>query len=117
MRAGHQSGGPQKKAVIIGINYIRHQRGRLKGCINDAKNMEQFLMARGFSGANIRLLTDDQQDQTKQPTKANILRDLRWLVAGAKPGDSLFFHFSGHGSLVTIIIPVISHFNIFLLVK
>merc|ERR1719499_2672641 len=23
---------------------------------------------------------------------------MRWLVAGAQPGDALFFHFSGHGA-------------------
>lgn len=86
--------------MLIGINYLRHQRGRLKGCINDVKNMEGFLHKRGFNPANMRVLTDDLQDSSRQPTKANILRDLRWLVQGAQPGDSLFFHFSGHGSQV-----------------
>lgn len=87
--------------MLIGINYLRHQRGRLKGCINDVKNMEGFLHKRGFNPANMRVLTDDLQDSSRQPTKANILRDLRWLVQGAQPGDSLFFHFSGHGSYVS----------------
>merc|ERR1712063_149401 len=94
-----QAGG-QRKAVLIGINYLRHQRGRLSGCINDVKNMQQFLAERGFTGPNVRVLTDDLSDPSKQPTKANILRDLRWLASGARPGDSLFFHFSGHGSQV-----------------
>lgn len=31
------------------------------------------------------------------PTKANIMNGLRWLAAGNQSGDSLFFHFSGHG--------------------
>jgi hypothetical protein len=30
-----------------------------------------------------------------QPTKANILRAMHWLVKDAKPNDSLFFHYSG----------------------
>merc|ERR1712232_905545 len=98
-RAG-SGGGGQKKAVLVGINYINHSRGRLKGCINDVKNMQQFLEQRGFRGANVRILTDDLQDRSRQPTKANILRDLKWLAQGAKPGDSLFFHYSGHGSQV-----------------
>ena len=96
-----EAGRGNKKAVLIGINYLRHQRGRLKGCINDVKNMEGFLQQRGFNSANMRVLTDDLQDSSRQPTKANILRDLRWLVQGAQPGDSLFFHFSGHGSYVS----------------
>lgn len=37
---------------------------------------------------------------TGKPTRANILEAMRWLVSGARPGDSLFFHFSGHGSQV-----------------
>merc|ERR1712000_779678 len=100
MRAGQPSGSGQKKAVLVGINYLSHQRGRLKGCINDVKNMQNFLAKYGFNGQNVRVLTDDLTDASRQPTRANILRDLRWLVQGARPGDSLFFHFSGHGSQV-----------------
>lgn len=33
----------------------------------------------------------------QQPTRQNILEAMRWLVAGAQPNDSLFFHYSGHG--------------------
>lgn len=44
------------------------------------------------------ILTDDQQDPVCRPTRANIIRAMHWLVAGAQPNDSLFFHFSGHGS-------------------
>jgi len=43
------------------------------------------------------ILTDDQQDAACQPTRANIIRALKWLVADARPNDSLFLHFSGHG--------------------
>jgi len=32
-----------------------------------------------------------------QPTKQNILRAMHWLVKDARPNDSLFFHYSGHG--------------------
>lgn len=43
------------------------------------------------------ILTDDQQNPMSQPTKANILRAMHWLVKDAEPNDSLFFHYSGHG--------------------
>jgi len=43
------------------------------------------------------LLTDDGSGRDT-PTKANILRYMAWLVQDASPGDSLFFHYSGHGS-------------------
>eukprot|EP00617_Octactis_speculum_P012613 CAMPEP_0185790978 /NCGR_PEP_ID=MMETSP1174-20130828/158108_1 /TAXON_ID=35687 /ORGANISM="Dictyocha speculum, Strain CCMP1381" /LENGTH=123 /DNA_ID=CAMNT_0028485853 /DNA_START=668 /DNA_END=1039 /DNA_ORIENTATION=- len=50
----------------------------------------------GWSSASIRSLADDYDSLT--PTRANILSSLRWLVKGARHGDVLFFHFSGHGA-------------------
>lgn len=46
------------------------------------------------------VLTDDATDPNLYPSRANILAQMRALVAGAAPGDSLFFSFSGHGSQV-----------------
>jgi len=43
------------------------------------------------------ILTDDQAHPMSQPTKANMLRAMHWLVKDARPNDSLFIHFSGHG--------------------
>ncbi|MBA0766268.1 hypothetical protein Gotri_015325, partial [Gossypium trilobum] len=39
----------------------------------------------------------DEKDPYKIPTKQNIRKGLKWLVYGCQPGDSLVFHFSGHG--------------------
>ncbi|KAH9972769.1 caspase domain-containing protein [Lactifluus volemus] len=86
-----------KKALCIGINYLR-QSNELGGCINDARNMERFLCERfGYRREDIVVLTDDQHDPRSVPTKANIIRAMQWLVSDAKPHDSLFFHYSGHG--------------------
>lgn len=41
------------------------------------------------------ILTDDQNNPMSQPTKANIIRAMYWLVKDAMPNDSLFIHFSG----------------------
>jgi len=67
----------------------------LSGCVNDAIRMSQ-LLPKHFPVAedNIRLLVDDRA------TKAAIMERLEWLVDGVKPGDHLYFHFSGHGSQV-----------------
>jgi hypothetical protein len=43
------------------------------------------------------ILTDDQQNPMSQPTKHNMLKAMHWLVKDARPNDSLFFHYSGHG--------------------
>jgi len=45
---------------------------------------------------------DDGDKATDDPTKKNILSALKWLVKDAAPGDSLFMHFSGHGSEVRL---------------
>ncbi|KAI8050301.1 peptidase C14, caspase domain-containing protein [Syncephalis plumigaleata] len=46
------------------------------------------------------ILTDDQHDPRSIPTRANMIAGMRWLVNGAQPNDSYFFHFSGHGGQV-----------------
>ena len=47
------------------------------------------------------ILTDDQKSNPdKMPTRKNILAAFRWLRNGAKSGDSLIFHYSGHGGSV-----------------
>jgi hypothetical protein len=58
--------------------------------------MRQFLEEKGdFGNAEFKLLMDDGEHES--PTSANILKGFRWLVAGAKDGDALFMHYSGHG--------------------
>ena len=85
----------KKKALLIGINYF-NQKGQLRGCINDVKNMSGFLIDRyGYKREDMVILTDDQQNPRSIPTKQNILQAMHWLVKDAKPGDSLFFHYSG----------------------
>ncbi len=37
-------------------------------------------------------MTDDATDPRLRPTKTNILDAMHWLVQGAQPHDSLFFH-------------------------
>ncbi|KAI1412552.1 hypothetical protein F5Y13DRAFT_44114 [Hypoxylon sp. FL1857] len=87
----------KRKALLIGINYFG-QKGELRGCINDTKNVSQFLIERyGYKREDMIILTDDQRDPIMIPTKANILRALEWLVSGARPNDALFLHYSGHG--------------------
>jgi hypothetical protein len=87
----------RRKALFIGINYFG-QEGELRGCINDTKNLSQFIMENhGYKREDMIFLTDDQQDPNYQPTHANIIRAMQWLVKDAQPNDALFLHFSGHG--------------------
>ncbi|KAK1221292.1 Ca(2+)-dependent cysteine protease [Marasmius sp. AFHP31] len=87
----------KKKALCIGINYIG-RNGELSGCINDARNVARFLCTHfGYKQDDIVMLTDDASNPRQTPTVQNIIQAMQWLVAGASPNDSLFFHYSGHG--------------------
>ena len=89
-----------KKALLVGINdYAPVGPGGpdLRGCVNDVQDMANTLSVLGFipaSPANMRILTDGRA------TRAAIMDGLNWLVTGAKAGDTLLFHYSGHGSQV-----------------
>ena len=90
-----------KRAVLIGINYLSDLQNRLNGCINDVKNIRQLLISTfQYQPDNIILLSDDQSDPTKVPTRANILAALQQAVDQTCSGDTLFIHYSGHGSQV-----------------
>ncbi|KAL7120908.1 hypothetical protein ACP275_02G150100 [Erythranthe tilingii] len=88
----------RKKAVIVGISY-KYSRHELKGCINDAKCMKHLLTNKfRFPESSILMLTEEETDPYRIPTKHNMRMALFWLVQGCQPGDSLVFHYSGHGS-------------------
>jgi len=72
----------------------------LRGCINDTKNLSQYLIENhGYKREDMVILTDDQQNPVMQPTKHNIIQAMQWLVANAQPNDALFLHYSGMSSL------------------
>lgn len=84
-----------KKALLVGINDYPGGYNDLMGCVNDVQNMQDLLVSLfGFAAADITLITDSRA------TTSNILSGLNALVSGAKPGDLLLFHYSGHGSQV-----------------
>lgn len=90
-----------KKALLIGINYYG-TNAELRGCINDVHNIQKFV-TRKFQfptdAQHMRILTDDKNNAAAQqrPTRSNIIAGMKWLVQDARPGDSLFLHYSGHG--------------------
>jgi hypothetical protein len=84
-----------RKAFLVGINRYPDPRNNLKGCVNDVMLMAKTLNEQyDFQTKDIRLLTDNRA------TTAAIRTGLSQLVAGAQAGDSLVFHYSGHGTQV-----------------
>eukprot|EP00755_Sulcionema_specki_P005068 Sspe_Gene.31724::Locus_15618_Transcript_1_1_Confidence_1.000_Length_1298::g.31724::m.31724 len=101
--------GGNRKALLVGINYVNHSSGRLSGCINDVISIKEYICdTEGFAEDeySMRILIDDPHDPNVQeniriptghPSRDNILSSIDWLVRDAQPGDVLFFHYSGHG--------------------
>ncbi|KAK4135943.1 hypothetical protein BT67DRAFT_440823 [Trichocladium antarcticum] len=93
----------RRRALLIGINYTGVQGEELRGCVNDAENLAEFLMRNhGYKREDMVILFDGtlagkHPSEQDLPTKANIIRAMQWLVHGAQPNDALFLHYSGHG--------------------
>ncbi|PBK58293.1 hypothetical protein ARMSODRAFT_1010211 [Armillaria solidipes] len=96
----HSDSSGRKRALCIGINYRdkSNELQELQGCIKDAGDMHDFLMRHKYENKDIKMLTDEIGSVT--PTKENILDALSWLIKGARSDDSLFIHYSGHGSQI-----------------
>jgi metacaspase-1 len=84
-----------KKAFLVGINNYPGSQNDLQGCVNDITNVYDVLVKYfDFASPDVVLLSD------RRATKAAILGGLQTLVGGASPGDTIVFHYSGHGSQV-----------------
>ncbi|KAH9598221.1 hypothetical protein LSM04_009452 [Trypanosoma melophagium] len=93
------SGTGNVRALLIGINYYGTS-AQLSGCCNDVKQMLATFQKKKFPINEMNILVDERgfPGSTAQPTRANIIRYMAWLVKDAKPGDVLFLHYSGHGT-------------------
>lgn len=90
----------KKLALLVGCNYPNTPH-ELRGCHNDVQAMRDVLITRfGFDPNHIELLTD-KPGSPIMPTGANIKKALNSMVDRAVEGDVLFFHYSGHGTLIT----------------
>ena len=86
-----------KRGLLVGINYIGTDL-ELRGCVNDVRNVNNFLLSIGYLQKNIRRLTDNT---IQKPTKQNITTNLINMINNANTGDELFFLYSGHGTQIT----------------
>ncbi|KAF8188987.1 peptidase C14 [Pholiota molesta] len=62
--------------------------------------MRDFLIKNyGFKSQDILVLVDDKYSHPGQPrpTRKEMFNAMSWLISDARPHDSLFFHYSGHG--------------------
>jgi hypothetical protein len=84
------------KAALFGINDYKFKNiPALHGCVNDVENMKSLLIGTfGFDGGNVHTFVN------AKATKAEVLRQMKWLFRDVAEGDRLVFHLSSHGSNV-----------------
>lgn len=79
----------------------------LRGAVQDVNDVEAFLCKIGVSKENIVKLTASydnghpscptEDDLSKWPTHANIVRELEYIAKISRPGALVYIQFSGHG--------------------
>jgi len=89
------------RALLIGINYFgtSHELG---GCVNDVLEMHKYLARCGCRDITVLVDTKSPTKYSAQfnPTHDNIVKHMRAAVAATKAGETLYVHYSGHGSHV-----------------
>jgi metacaspase-1 len=88
--------GQTKHALIIAVSEYQEGSGwKNINSKNDVPILESALINRGFEKANIHSFID-------APIDAQDILDLmrKLLIEKTKPGDIVFFHFSGHGQQI-----------------
>ncbi|KAI0754083.1 caspase domain-containing protein [Daedaleopsis nitida] len=97
---------PPKLALLIGIDYVdAPQDGDyppLRRARSDTKDFRQLLITKyEYRPENVVTMLDGEgTPEELQPTRENILREIRSLVSGAREGSRFVFFFSGHSGQV-----------------
>ncbi len=87
----------RKLALLVGVNQY-NQSPALAGCLTDVELQRELLIHRfGFQPSDILPLTEQQATRQVIETAFN-----EHLIKQARPGDVVFFHFSGYGSRVQL---------------
>jgi hypothetical protein len=85
-------------ALVVGNNTYPNfsAEQQLSGCESDARMVRDLLVNRvGVPAANVRTILG------REATAQAILDGLRNMLKNSKPGDSVLFYYSGHGSQIT----------------
>ena len=86
----------KSKAILFGINYVYTPSSRLRGCVNDVKNMGNYLSEKEHYDV-VKVYTDEE-DETK--TRGNSIINKIYKLALDSHRYKLkkaWIHFSGHG--------------------
>jgi Caspase domain len=103
---------PQKWAVLVGIDFYTVKKYRLRGAVNDVEDIAS-LFQQYYSPINIakyvgRVSGDPNQQEPTGPKDIwpiydNVTQQLNHIIEVASPGDHVYFHYSGHGTLCSTV--------------
>jgi hypothetical protein len=87
----------KSQALLFGLNYNHIPEIRLEGCINDVKNLSEYLTSVGIS---CKTYTDDN-DLFSTSAQGIIVRLHESAIDSYRNNlDFLYIHFSGHGTFI-----------------
>ena len=86
------------KCLLFGLNYSYCKEGKLKGCINDVKNISELMKLFLGNDTQINIYTDDYD--RKSTSYVGIIQKLYKLAIDSWSNnlDFVWIHYSGHGS-------------------
>ena len=86
-----------RQAILFGLNYECTADARLRGCINDVRNMESLLNTAEYGFDNVRVFTDASSNA--RTTAQGILQEINNLAKRSWSDnlDLAWIHYSGHG--------------------
>ncbi|KAH8814563.1 caspase domain-containing protein [Flagelloscypha sp. PMI_526] len=92
---------PVKKALLIAICSTTHEENfpTLNGPKEDIERFRTLLLNQyGYDPENITVMSDQDPEcpERLQPTKVNIMRELKSFTADVRPGDEFVFQYAGH---------------------
>lgn len=97
-------------ALLIGINFYVEEIC-LEGCVRDVETTRQYLEA-GPTPVNIKMLTATKPSDPSsrlpieapdsRPTDKNLIAELKRIQGQAKEGDTVYIHYSGHGTRIPV---------------
>lgn len=86
--------------VLVGINDYGGAAPTLSYAVSDASRLYRTLTDARYGGLNkdhVALLSSDEKEDQRKPTRENILRAVREMAHKAGPRDQFWFYFAGHG--------------------
>lgn len=90
--------GGETYVLSAGVEGYDDQRiSPLKFAVADARGVAAAFRASGVPGRNVELLTSDQKDVRRRPSRVNLLARLEDIRDRAGADDKVVFFFAGHG--------------------